>query len=169
MQGGPANLAFAQLVVEESRAARPLTLDQLLVLNQLWYERRITTAEAARLSQKSESEARATLNRLVEAGLVEARGIGRARSWLLSGDVYRRADATPGYARQRGLDRSQQEAAILEHARMRGSIGRREAAELCGLTGSQSYRLLRSLVARGLLEQTRKRGRWVRYRPPQVR
>ena len=74
LPGGKANLAFARLVTEESQAQRPLGLDDLLLLNHLWLDRRLTTEEAARLIQKPEAEARGRLQRLVEAGLAEARG-----------------------------------------------------------------------------------------------
>jgi len=49
LPGGKANLAFARLVAEESQAQRPLGLDDLLLLNHLWIDRRLTTEEAARL------------------------------------------------------------------------------------------------------------------------
>ena len=43
LPGGKANLAFARLVAEESQAQRPLGLDDLLLLNHLWLDRRLTT------------------------------------------------------------------------------------------------------------------------------
>jgi ATP-dependent DNA helicase RecG len=58
LPGGQANLHFVRLVVEEARAGRDLRLDELLLLNALWQDRRLTTEEAARLTQKPESDAR---------------------------------------------------------------------------------------------------------------
>ena len=52
-----ANLQFVQLITEENQAGRILGLDDLLLLNALWQERYLSTAEAARLIQKSEAEA----------------------------------------------------------------------------------------------------------------
>jgi ATP-dependent DNA helicase RecG len=46
----------------------------LLILNHMWSQRQLTTAEAAQLVQKPEADARRQLQRLVEAGLVEPRG-----------------------------------------------------------------------------------------------
>ncbi len=39
---------------------------------------------------------------------------------------------------------------VLEYAREHGSIARREAAELCRITGPQAYRLLKRLRALSL-------------------
>ncbi len=90
LSGGPANLAFARIVAEESQAQRPLSLDDLLLLNHLWLNRRLSTEEAARLIQKPESEARGRLQRLVEVGMIEARGERKSRTWHLSAAAYRR-------------------------------------------------------------------------------
>ncbi|HEX9764824.1 MAG TPA: ATP-binding protein, partial [Candidatus Acidoferrales bacterium] len=108
LPGGKANLAFAQFVAEESQAARPLALDDLLLLNQLWLERRASTGEAAAVIQKPEAEARARLLRLVEAALIESRGEGKGRTWLLSAAAYRRLGEPGAYVRQRGFEPLQQ-------------------------------------------------------------
>jgi ATP-dependent DNA helicase RecG len=65
--GGEANLDFVRLLVTEAQSGRLLGLDELLILNTLWQERTLTTDTAARLIQKPEADARATLHRLVEA------------------------------------------------------------------------------------------------------
>ena len=43
LPGGQANLDFVRLLVEEARAGRDLRLDELLLLNTLWQDRRLTT------------------------------------------------------------------------------------------------------------------------------
>jgi ATP-dependent DNA helicase RecG len=50
--------------------------------------------------QKSEQTARTTVEKLVEAGLVEVRGTGRGRSYTLSAKVYRHASKKAAYKRQ---------------------------------------------------------------------
>jgi ATP-dependent DNA helicase RecG len=163
LPGGEANLEFARLVTEENRAGGPLGLDDLLVLNCLWRERRLTTGQAAHLIQKPEAEARTVLARLVELGLVEPRGGGAGRTYHLSGSTYRRLGEKAAYIRQRGFEPLQQEQMILQYLGTHGSISRAEVAELCRLTLPQSYRFLQKLVARGLLKPTGRRGRDVRY------
>ncbi len=162
--GGEANLDFVRLLVEESQSGRILGLDELLILNALWQERRLTTEEAARLTQKPETEARAVLSRLVEAGLVESRGERRGRTWHLSAAVYRRLGAPAAYVRQRGFEPLQQEQMVLQYVEKHGRITRREAAELCQITGPQAYRLLNRLAQQGFIQREGDRGRAVGYR-----
>jgi ATP-dependent DNA helicase RecG len=151
LAGGEANLEFVRLLAEESRAGRVLGLDELLTLNALWQDRRLRTAEAARLTQKPEADVRAVLNRLVEIGLVEPRGERKGRTWLLSAATYRRLGKPTAYVRQRGFEPLQQVQMILQYVEKHGRITRMEAAELCRLGPNQAYRLLKSLVKRGFL------------------
>ena len=163
LPGGSANLAFARLVAEESQANRRLSLDDLLLLNHLWLDRRLTTADAARLIQKPEAEARARLQRLVEAGIVEARGERKGRTWHLSAATYRRLGEPAAYVRQRGFEPLQQEQMVLQYVQAHGTISRAEVAELCRLSAPQAYRLLQRLVRGGTLRPQAARGRGVRY------
>lgn len=164
LPGGRANLDFVRLVVEEGQADRPLGLEELLVLNALWQERRLTTLEARRLIQKPESEARGVLERLVERGLVEARGTGRGRGYHLSAATYKRLGEEAAYVRIKGFERPQMEQMILEYAKAHGRITRREAAELCRLKDYQAFYILQKLEKAGKLEAVGK-GRGSYYRP----
>lgn len=149
------------MVIEESREGRGLELEELLTLNRLQDQRRLSTAEVAGVVQRGESEARAILERLRERGFVEARGDGRGRHWMLSAAVYRRLDSGTAYVRQRGFERQQHEQLALQYARSHGSIRRAEAAELCQLQPRAAGRLLARLVEAGQLRRHgRKRGAW---------
>jgi len=163
LPGGRANLAFARLVAEEGQAQRPLGLDDLLLLNHLWLDRRLTTEEAARLIQKPEAEARGRLQRLVEAGLVEARGERKGRSWHLSAATYRRLGERAAYVHQRGFEPMQQEQMVLQYVEKHGSIGRGEVSELCRLSPPQAYRLLKRLEKQGQIRRTSGSTKGVRY------
>ncbi len=162
--GGAANLDFVRLLVTEAQQGRTLALDELLILNALWQTRSVSTVDAARLVQKPEAQTRAALHRLVEAGLVEERGQKRGRSWHLSAATYRLLGDKVGYVRQRGFEPLQQEQMALQYVEKHGRITRREAAELCRITGPQAYRLLDRLNKQGLLEREGERGRSVGYR-----
>ncbi|HSW09912.1 MAG TPA: ATP-binding protein [Bacillota bacterium] len=151
LPGGQASLDFVRLVVEEGQAGRTLRLDELLVINVLRQQRVLTTDDAARLIQKPADEARAVLNRLVEAGLVEARGEKRGRGWHLSAATYRRLGDKAAYVHQRGFEPLQQEQMVLQYVEKHGRITRREAAELCRIGPHQASRLLVRLVKDGRL------------------
>jgi ATP-dependent DNA helicase RecG len=151
LPGGDANLAFVRLLVEENQAGRDLGLDELLVLNALWLERRITTTGAAGVIQKPEPEARAVLARLVEAGLVEAPGEAKGTSYHLSARTYSRLGEKAAYVRQRGFEPLQQEQMVLQYVEKHGRITRREVAELCKISSPQARDLLARLVRKALL------------------
>lgn len=153
LPGGKADLVFVRLVVEENQAERPPSLDDLLILNHLCLERRLTTMEAARLIQKSEAEASAILERLVGAGLLEARGERKARFYHLSAATSQRMGKEAEYARQHGLEPVQQEQRVLQYVQAHERITRREAAELCKISPFQASRLLRRLGAEEKLKQ----------------
>jgi len=146
LPGGQANLSFVRLLVEESQAGRLPTFVELLLLNGLWMERSLSTAEAARLSQRPEAEARRALERLVENGLVEPRGEKKGRVYHLSAATYRRLGEKAAYVRRRGFEPLQQEQMVLQYVEKHGRITRREAAELCQLGSDQAKRLLDRLA-----------------------
>ena len=118
-----------RLVVEENQAGRPFRLDDLLLLNHVYLERRTTAKEAAKIIQKPENESRAALERLVEGGLLEASGDGKARA----------------YHRTHGFEPLQWEQMVLQYVEKHGEISRAEVAELCHISGPQAYRLLKKL------------------------
>jgi len=151
LPGGQANLDFVRLLAEEARAGRVLRLDELLLLNALWQDRRLTTEEASRLTQKPESDVRVVLNRLVEAGLVEPRGERKGRTWHLSAATYRRLGQPAAYVRQRSFEPLQQEQMLLQYVDKFGRITRKETCTLCQVGPYQAYRLLKSMVEKGLL------------------
>jgi ATP-dependent DNA helicase RecG len=148
LPGGSANLEFAKLVAEESQADRSLSLDELLILNQLWLNRRLSTAEAAQIIQKPEGDARGRLQRLVESGLVESRGERKGRSYHLAASTYRRLGEKVAYVRQRGFEPIQQEQMVLQYVEKHAKITRRDVADLCRLAPDQAYRLLKKLAPR---------------------
>lgn len=163
LRAGPADRELAGYLDECRRAGQQFSLEDLLVLHEVRQERRITTARAAELFQVPAEEARTVLNRLVERGLLEARGESKGRTYHLAAAVYRRLGQATEYVRTRGFDSLQQEQMVLTFVRRHGAITRREAADLCQLEPGQAGRLLRRLRDDGRLEQvgTRRAARYV--------
>jgi ATP-dependent DNA helicase RecG len=151
LPGGKANLAFVRLVSELNRDYGPLTLDELFLLNTLERERSITTTVASERLQKPESEIRPILERLVEHGLIERSGVGKARRYHLSASTYRRLGLDSAYLRQKDFEPIQQKQLILDYVKEYGKITRSQAAKLCKISPSQATRLLKQLVNEGLL------------------
>ena len=162
LPGGVANLDFISCITEESQQGAHLRLDDLLVLNNLWHERRCTSAEAAVLIQKSDPEARNVLLGLVERGLVEARGDGKGRSYHLSAAIYRRLGDKSAYIHQRGFEPIQQEQMVLQYLQKHGSISRSEMAQLCKISENQARTVITRLLKHGQMAPSGK-GRGTRY------
>ena len=152
LPGGPADLDFVQLIVaEENRQQRTFRVSELLILSHLWRERAITTLVAAALIQREDAEARAVLEGLIEAGLVEGRGGRRGRDYLLSANVYREIGRPEAYVYARGFETLQMEQMILQYVRAHRNIARREAAELCRISPRQAGYVLRKMKESGAL------------------
>ncbi len=84
------DIPFLSMILEEERrTGAPVPLDSLIALSRLRQERRLSVADAATALQKDEAAARAVLERLVESGLVEARGIKKGRIYTLSAGLPR--------------------------------------------------------------------------------
>lgn len=161
--GGAAQIGFVEFVLRETPRVPQLWLDDLLILNALYNQRRSDTHDLALLLQKSESDTRAVLGRLVERGFVEERGAKKGRTWHLAAKVYSEIGGKAAYVRQRGFDEIQQKAMILAFVEKHGKITRREVAELCRLSVPQAYRVLQELANQGLVSKVGEKGRGVHY------
>jgi len=150
LPGGPAHREWTQWVIEQhqKRGSWP-SVAELLILQRVRHARRINAAEAAKITQLSESEARSLLERMVEWGILEARGERRGRFYHLSAAVYRQLGEKAAYVRMRGFETIQMEQMILQYVRAHGRITRKEAAELCQIKEHQAYYILQKLVQQG--------------------
>lgn len=160
MLDGEGDLDFLELVLkEEERTGRAMPLDSLIILSRLKQERRLKTVDLARSTQKSEHETRVSLEKLVEAGLIEAHGDGRGRSYTLSARLYSKTGEKTGYIRQAGFDLLQQEQMVINYIKQNNSIKRGEAAELCRISPDQAKRLLKKLLDEGrIIVKGKKKG-----------
>ena len=159
--------SFLEMVLAyESRTNGSMPLDSLIILSRLHQERRLTTADLAASTQKPESSTRATLEKLLEAGMIEAQGTGRGRSYMLGAKVYKKTGQKAAYVRQAGFDSLQQEQMVLAYIGKHGSIKRGEAMELCRLTGPQAYYLLHRLAQQGKIRKQGERRHALYTREP---
>jgi len=147
-----ADLGFVKLVVEEeNRRQGALPVDSLIALAALRELKRLTADELAGRIQRDTPSAKRTLEALTEAGLVEAHGSTRARSYTLSAALYQRAGKKAAYTRQKGFSPIQHEQMVLNFVSQHGRIKRSEVMELCHLSEDQAFRLLKRLMDGGLL------------------
>jgi ATP-dependent DNA helicase RecG len=160
---GDADVGFLKLVLEEEkRLAGPLPIDSLIALASLRDQRRLTRAELAVAIQKADSVALATLETLVERGLVAAHGTGRGRSYTLAPHVYALQGRQVEYTRQAAFDELQRAQLVRAFVKQHREIRRGDVMELCRISGDQASRLLQKLTAAGDLTAHRRR-RWTYY------
>jgi ATP-dependent DNA helicase RecG len=145
IRGGKPSLDFSAFVFEQEDQGKKLELDDLLILNALFHERRIDVKSACILIQKGTTETKSALERLLERGLVEPRGERQTRTYHLSGMVYKRLNMEAEYIRAKGFEPHQHEQMVLDYVRKMGRITRSEAADMCHLSGDQASRLLRRI------------------------
>jgi ATP-dependent DNA helicase RecG len=166
LPGGEADLGILHIVIEEEKRLRhPLPIDSMIALVLLRHERRVDTNRLAHEIQRDETAARKVLERLVEAGLVEAHGVKKGRTYTLSPKVYQALGQAPDYVRQVGFEAIQQEQMVLQLVKTQGRIARKDVASLCRVGERQASHLLRKLSREGKLVLVG-RGRSAYYRPP---
>ncbi|NTU49714.1 MAG: hypothetical protein HGA87_02255 [Desulfobulbaceae bacterium] len=163
IRGGKSSLEFAAFVYKQEKENKPLTLDELLVLNAVSYERRVDSTAVTLMIQKSQADARAVLESLLEMGFIEAKGEGRGRVYHLSSTLYRAFGKKEDYIRVRGVASHKHEAMILEYVEAHSKIERKHVMDLCGISGVQASRILKKMVLNKKLQSKGSPPRWVYY------
>lgn len=154
IQRAEPDLAFTKMISnEENRWGRSLPINSLLILSALQSQRRLTIAEIAEVTNIGEIRAKAVVEKLVEAGLVDASGNNKARFYILSSKVYKEQDNIVGYVRQTGIDAVKYEAWIMELIQKQGGkITRDNVVELLNVAPPQAYRLLKKMSDKGRIK-----------------
>lgn len=150
------------IVEEEAKLQKPLSVDALIALSCLRSERRLSVEDLAKRIQQEDSEAKKTIESLVELGMAEAVGNGAARHYMLSAKVYALTKNEAGYTRQRGFTQIQESEMILAHVEKFGKVKRADVMELCKCDKNHAYFLLKKLVEQGRI-QTNGNGRNAYY------
>ena len=146
----PADVAFRRMVVDAERNRNAeLPIDSLIALAALREFKRLSADALAKHIQRDAASAKRTLEALTEAGLVDAHGNTRGRSYTLSAAVYSVVSDKAAYTRQVGFGPIQHEQMLLSYIRQHGQIKRAEVMELCRLTEGQAKRLLQRMLAAG--------------------
>lgn len=142
-RGMPDKHLISLLSEQQQRTGVPVPLNALLALNLLRQARRMTAAEISKEAHIPEAKMHATLEYLIETGLIEAIGTGRGRAYILSAKSYK--DPIK-YVRQTDIDRLRYPELVVKLARQKGSISRKDVIELLHISPPQAYRLLKKMT-----------------------
>lgn len=134
------------LLTWEDANQHPLSLDELRIVHEVKSTGSVTSIEVAETLSIIPATTRNILARLVELGILEARGVGRSRKYHLTARFYDLAQDRNAYVRIKGADPLQQERMVLDYVKAYGSITRSQAAQLCQTTPTQGRVILKRLV-----------------------
>jgi len=141
------------LVEEEKKMDRLMPVDALIVLATLKNERRASLPELARKVQKREADTKVTVEWLVELGMVEGIGNGKARRYMLSSKVYALSGDETGYIRQRGMTIIDEMGMIMRHVEKYGRINSKQTADHCKSDLNHANYVLRKMVDKNMLRK----------------
>lgn len=146
---GTADLDLVRfLLTYENEHTRALGLDELRVVHEVKASGSATGKDLVEILNLFPATVRSVATRLVELGILEARGQGRSRQYHLTARFYDAAQDRNAYVRVKGVDPFQQERMILDYVKAYGSITRSQAAQLCQTSPSQARVILKHLVER---------------------
>lgn len=149
-----ADQEFVKVVLdEEARLNGRMPIDSLIILDALREGRRLKIDELAQSVQKDATRVRAGVETLVEAGLLQAHGSGRGRSYTLSSKLYDLQGKRAEYIRQAGFNALQSEQLVKNFMKKNGRITRGDVMNLCSMTQTQAYRLLKKLSDEKFIEK----------------
>lgn len=131
---------------EQVKRGKPLSLQALLVLDALKQRRRCTVDEFSELVDIPMGQLKNTLESLIEAGLLEAVGSGKHRSYVLSHSVYKKEGKSKEYVRQTDIDRIRYPEMILKLVKKQGRITTSDVQELLHLEASSAYYEIKKLI-----------------------
>lgn len=147
-----ADLDLVRFVLShEEETGDLLSVQQLRIVHEVKVMGPETLAELCDSLRQPEATVRSQVTRLVEMGVLEARGNGRNRRYHLTAAFHRLAESS-AYVRLQDTDPIQQDQMVLSYVDRYGLITRRKAAELCRLSPQQARGVLKRLVDADALE-----------------
>lgn len=147
--------AFTKMIAEAMHNKQiRLNVFAMMILSYLRNEKRATINQIELNVGFEKARVRASLERLVEYGYIEASGAGKGRTYLLSSKVYHKLNESIHYVRQTDIDKIRYPELIKKLAREKKEVTRSDVMELLHLTAPQAYHILKRMVEDGILEMT---------------
>lgn len=146
------DLDFVSMLEEERfKTGRTISLQSLLVLDALKRARRATAGELSEGLDIASTRLKQTLEELAEAGLVEATGYGKNRSFMLGRAVYRRKKRDKEYVRLKDIEKVRHPEMIMQLAQSQGRVTTNDVVELLHTESTSAYYEIKKLVKEGKL------------------
>lgn len=147
-----ANVAFFKFILDyQKRSGKRISFQSLMVLSALLFSKRLTFEQIVETTHLPAYRLRRHVETLVEEGLLESRGSGSSRDFILSSLFYRIQHKEIEHFRQTKSDAVSDTNLVLQLAQEKGKINRSDVVQALNITGQSAYRLLRKLVDEGKL------------------
>ena len=151
LKGGKANLEFCKLVLS---IKNDLTINEMLLLNAMFFHRDLTLIEATNVIQVHESHTKEILLNMHKSELIEYQSEGEER-YFLKGSISPFARAVISPRRLTKQELISYKELICKELRRKKIMSKAALADAVGLSEPQCYRLLRDLVADDKVRQTK--------------
>ena len=147
------DMEIAKLVADEqSKLGKPMSLNMLLILNELRDipKSKITQiAESVHLSKKI---VQAIVNEAVSKGFVEAYGTGSGRNYMLARAFFNDKEEQMAYSRQADINKLRYQELVMQYAKGTEYITRADIENLLHITKSQAYNIVKQMVKADIIE-----------------
>ena len=122
-----------------------------MVLTAVLFSKRITFEGIVAATKLPANRLKRHVETLVEDGLLECKGSGSERDFILSPKFYKAQNREIEIVRQSGIDSVRNAELVMQLAREKGCITRADVMQILGLEAQPAYRLLRKLTDQGRL------------------
>ncbi|MDD3395735.1 MAG: putative DNA binding domain-containing protein [Acidaminococcaceae bacterium] len=147
------DMQIAKLVVEEQRKlGKPLSLNMLLVLNELRDIPKSKITQIAEAVHLNKTIVQVIINEAVSRGFIEAYGTGSGRNYMLARAFFNDKEEQMAYSRQADINKLRYKELVVQYAKGTEYITRADIETLLHITKSQAYNLVKQLVKADLIE-----------------
>lgn len=141
------DIPFCRMVREEqNKLPQPFSINQLLILSALRMNKKLTATELAEVASIPPAKAKASLEKLIEWGMVDETGSGRNKNYLLSAKVYKVTGQPIAYVRQTKMDNVKNPELVRRLIETQGYVTIGDVQELLGLNKVQAQYLIRKML-----------------------
>ena len=147
-----ADINFFRLILDyQKRTGKPISIQSLMVLTSVLFSKRLTFEGIVAATKLPANRLKRHVETLVEDGLLECKGSGSDRDFILSSKFYKAQNREIEMVRQSGIDFVRNDELVMQLAREKGCIPRADVMQILGLEAQPAYRLLRKLTDQGRL------------------
>lgn len=146
------DIPFCRMLREEqSKLPQPFSINQLLILSALRTNKKLTVSELTEVTCIPEAKVKASLEKLIEWGLMDETGTSRNKNYLLSARIYKATGQSVAYVRQTKIDNVKNPELVHKLIETQGYVTIGDVQELLGLNRIQAQYLIRKMMKANMI------------------